>query len=85
LTKESFQSRIGTSIIVSFEVAKASNNQLITTFKAPPATVNEAKDNLGRTTIYAPADGTVECRIRRACLGTQQNDRNRNFESGQLE
>jgi HlyD family secretion protein len=23
------------------------------------ATVNEAKDNLGRTTIYAPADGTI--------------------------
>ena len=39
------------------------------------ATVNEAKDNLGRTTIYAPADGTISMlnvELGERVLGTQQ-------------
>ena len=39
--------------------------------------LNEAKDNLGRTTIYAPADGTISVlnvELGERVLGTQQND-----------
>jgi HlyD family secretion protein len=39
------------------------------------ATVSEAKDNLGRTTIYAPADGTISMlnvELGERVLGTQQ-------------
>jgi HlyD family secretion protein len=39
------------------------------------ATVKEAKDNLGRTTIYAPADGTIsslDVELGERVLGTQQ-------------
>ena len=51
------------------------NNRLITKCKVLLATVTEAKDNLGRTTIYAPADGTISLlnvELGERVLGTQQ-------------
>ncbi len=44
-------------------------------FKVLSASVTEAKDNLGRTTIYAPADGTISVlnvELGERVLGTQQ-------------
>jgi len=45
--------------IASFETAVASRNSAFYSVKSAGATVNEAKDNLQRTTIYAPMDGTI--------------------------
>lgn len=61
--------------IASFEVAKASKQSAYYNVQSASATVNEAKDNLGRTTIYAPADGTVSMlavELGERVLGTQQ-------------
>ena len=61
--------------IASFEVAKASKQSAYYNVQSASATVNEAKDNLGRTTIYAPADGTISVlnvELGERVLGTQQ-------------
>ncbi|MEO7977322.1 efflux RND transporter periplasmic adaptor subunit [Flavobacterium sp.] len=61
--------------IASFEVAKASKQNAYYTVQSASASVNEAKDNLGRTTIYAPADGTISVlnvELGERVLGTQQ-------------
>ena len=61
--------------IASFEVAKASKQSAYFNVQSASATVNEAKDNLGRTTIYAPADGTISMlnvELGERVLGTQQ-------------
>ncbi|MBC5862376.1 efflux RND transporter periplasmic adaptor subunit [Flavobacterium sp. K77] len=61
--------------IASFEVAKASKQNAYYNVQSASATVNEAKDNLGRTTIYAPADGTISMlnvELGERVLGTQQ-------------
>ncbi|WP_281238000.1 MULTISPECIES: efflux RND transporter periplasmic adaptor subunit [Flavobacterium] len=61
--------------IASFEVAKANKQSAFYNVKSASATVNEAKDNLGRTTIYAPADGTISVlnvELGERVLGTQQ-------------
>ena len=61
--------------IASFEVAKASKESAYYNVQSASATVNEAKDNLGRTTIYAPADGTISMlnvELGERVLGTQQ-------------
>lgn len=61
--------------IASFEVAKATKQNAYYTVQSASATVNEAKDNLGRTTIYAPADGTISVlnvELGERVLGTQQ-------------
>ncbi|MFA9190861.1 efflux RND transporter periplasmic adaptor subunit [Flavobacterium sp. FZUC8N2.13] len=61
--------------IASFEVAKASRQSSYYNVQSASATVNEAKDNLGRTTIYAPADGTISVlnvELGERVLGTQQ-------------
>ncbi|HLF53308.1 efflux RND transporter periplasmic adaptor subunit [Flavobacterium sp.] len=61
--------------IASFEVAKASKQSAYYNVQSAAATVNEAKDNLGRTTIYAPADGTISMlnvELGERVLGTQQ-------------
>ena len=61
--------------ISSFETAKASKESAYFNVKSASATVNEAKDNLGRTTIYAPADGTISMlnvELGERVLGTQQ-------------
>jgi HlyD family secretion protein len=62
-------------VIASFEVAKANKQSAYYNVKSASATVNEAKDNLGRTTIYAPADGTISVlnvELGERVLGTQQ-------------
>jgi HlyD family secretion protein len=61
--------------IASFEVAKASKQTAYYNVQSASATVNEAKDNLSRTTIYAPADGTISVlnvELGERVLGTQQ-------------
>lgn len=61
--------------IASFEVAKANKQNAYYTVQSASATVLEAKDNLGRTTIYAPADGTISVlnvELGERVLGTQQ-------------
>lgn len=61
--------------IASFEVAKASKESAYYNVQSAAATVNEAKDNLGRTIIYAPADGTISSlnvELGERVLGTQQ-------------
>ena len=45
--------------IASYETAEAGKNSAYYNVKSAAATVNEAKDNLNRTTIYAPMSGTI--------------------------
>ena len=61
--------------VATFEGAKAAWQSAYFSVKSATATVNEAKDNLGRTTIYAPADGTISVlnvELGERVLGTQQ-------------
>lgn len=61
--------------VASFEVAKAAKQSAYFNVQSASATVNEAKDNLGRTIIYAPADGTISVlnvELGERVLGTQQ-------------
>ncbi len=61
--------------ISAYAVAKASKQSAYFNVQSAAATVNEAKDNLGRTTIYAPADGTISLlnvELGERVLGTQQ-------------
>jgi HlyD family secretion protein len=61
--------------VSAFESAKANKQSAYFNVKSASATVNEAKDNLGRTTIYAPADGTISMlnvELGERVLGTQQ-------------
>lgn len=59
----------------AFEVAKATKQSAYFNVQSAAATVNEAKDNLGRTIIYAPASGTISSlgvELGERVLGTQQ-------------
>ncbi len=59
----------------SFEVAKASKNSAYYNVQAAQATVTEARDNMNRTAIYAPASGTIsklDVELGERVLGTQQ-------------
>lgn len=61
--------------IAAFEVAKATKESAYYSVQSANATVKEAKDNLGRTTIYSPADGTISSlgvELGERVLGTQQ-------------
>ncbi len=61
--------------MATFEGAKASKESAYYNVQSANATVKEAKDNLGRTTIYAPADGTISSlgvELGERVLGTQQ-------------
>jgi HlyD family secretion protein len=61
--------------IASFEVAKAAKQTAYFNVRSASASVNEAQDNLGRTIIYAPADGTISVlnvELGERVLGTQQ-------------
>jgi len=61
--------------IATFENAKASKESAYFNVQSANATVKEAKDNLGRTTIYSPADGTISSlgvELGERVLGTQQ-------------
>jgi HlyD family secretion protein len=61
--------------ISAYEVAQAVKKSAYYNVQSASATVREAKDNLGRTTIYSPADGTVSVlsvELGERVLGTQQ-------------
>ncbi|OHT47189.1 efflux RND transporter periplasmic adaptor subunit [Flavobacterium tructae] len=61
--------------ISSYEVAKATKQNAYYNVKSASASVTEARDNLGRTLIYAPADGTISVlnvELGERVLGTQQ-------------
>lgn len=61
--------------ISSYEVAKAARQNSYYNVQSASASVTEARDNLGRTLIYAPADGTISVlnvELGERVLGTQQ-------------
>ncbi len=61
--------------IATFEGAKASKESAYYNVQSASATVKESKDNLGRTVIYAPADGTISSlgvELGERVLGQQQ-------------
>ncbi len=61
--------------ISGYEVAQAAKQSAYYNVQSASATVNEAKDNLGRATIYSPADGTISVlgvELGERVLGTQQ-------------
>src|SRR3970282_676114 len=61
--------------VATFEVAKANKQSAYFNVQSASATVNEARDNLGRTIIYAPADGTISVlnvELGERVLGPQQ-------------
>lgn len=61
--------------IASFEMAKASKQTAYFNVQSAQASVKEAKDNLGRTIIFAPASGTISMlnvELGERILGTQQ-------------
>ncbi|WP_428230111.1 efflux RND transporter periplasmic adaptor subunit [Flavobacterium sp.] len=61
--------------ISTYEVAKATRQNAYYNVQSASASVTEAKDNLGRTLIYAPADGTISVlnvELGERVLGTQQ-------------
>ncbi len=62
-------------VVAAFEGAQAAKQAAYYGVQSAAATVTEAKDNLGRTTIYAPADGTISLlsvELGERVLGTQQ-------------
>lgn len=62
-------------IISEYEMAQASKESAYYNVQSAAATVNEAKDNLGRTTIYAPMSGTIsklDAELGERVVGTQQ-------------
>jgi HlyD family secretion protein len=62
-------------VVATFEGAQAAKQAAYYGVQSAAATVTEARDNLGRTTIYAPADGTVSLlsvELGERVLGTQQ-------------
>ena len=61
--------------IASYETAVASKNSAYYSVKSAGATVNESRDNLRRTTIYAPMDGTIsllQAELGERVVGTAQ-------------
>ena len=61
--------------VAAFEVSKAVKETAYYNVQSANATVSEARDNLGRTTIYAPADGTISgltVELGERVVGTQQ-------------
>jgi len=61
--------------ISMYEVAKANSESAYFNIQSATATVNEARDNLARTTIYAPIDGTIsklDVELGERVVGTQQ-------------
>ena len=61
--------------ISMYESAAASKQAAYYSVQSASASVTEARDNLGRTTIYAPADGTISLlsvELGERVLGTQQ-------------
>lgn len=61
--------------VAAYESAKASSESAFFNIQSAMATVNEARDNLSRTTIYAPIDGTISklgVELGERVVGTQQ-------------
>ncbi|MBC2843465.1 efflux RND transporter periplasmic adaptor subunit [Winogradskyella flava] len=61
--------------IAAFETAEANRSSAYYSVQSAAATVNEAKDNLTRTTIYAPMSGTISMlnvELGERVVGTQQ-------------
>jgi len=61
--------------VAAFESAKASKESAYFNIQSAMATVNEARNNLARTTIYAPIDGTISklgVELGERVVGTQQ-------------
>lgn len=61
--------------VSSHEIALANRESAYYSVKSAAATVNEALDNLNRTTIYAPMDGTIsklDVELGERVVGTQQ-------------
>ena len=61
--------------VSTYEVAVATKQSAYYNVQSASATLTEARDNLGRTTIYAPADGTISLlsvELGERVLGTQQ-------------
>ncbi|MUU79228.1 efflux RND transporter periplasmic adaptor subunit [Winogradskyella endarachnes] len=61
--------------VATYETAVAGKNSAYYNVQSAAATVNEAKDNLNRTTIYAPMSGTISLlsvELGERVVGTQQ-------------
>jgi len=61
--------------IAAYETAQAGKSSAYYNVQSAAATVNEAKDNLSRTTIYAPMSGTISLlsvELGERVVGTQQ-------------
>lgn len=62
-------------VVSAYEVATAVKNAAFFTVQSTQASLTESKDNLNRTTIYAPVDGTIsrlDVELGERVLGTQQ-------------
>lgn len=62
-------------IVAVYEGAQAAKQAAYFGVQSASATVTEARDNLGRTTIYSPSDGTISLlsvELGERVLGTQQ-------------
>lgn len=62
-------------ITSAYEVAQAARQSAYFNVQSAGATVTEAKDNLNRTTIYSPVDGTIsklDAELGERVVGTQQ-------------
>lgn len=62
-------------VVSAFESAKAAKEAAYYNVQSASATVNEAGENLRRTTIYAPVDGTISllnAELGERVVGTQQ-------------
>ncbi len=63
------------AVLSRYEVAQATKKSAYFNVQSAAATVNEAKDNLGRTTIYSPMSGTIsklDAELGERVVGTQQ-------------
>ncbi len=61
--------------VSSYEIAQANRQSAYYNVQSAGASVNEALDNLGRTTIYAPMSGTIsklDVELGERVVGTQQ-------------
>ena len=61
--------------VAAYETAQASRNSAYYSVQSAAASVNEAKDNLSRTAIYAPMSGTISLlsvELGERVVGTQQ-------------
>lgn len=62
-------------VVSAYEVAQAARQSAYFNVQSASADVTEARDNLNRTTIYAPVDGTIsklDAELGERVVGTQQ-------------